>query len=111
MIWNDIFESKTTEPPVGKIEMNFFTQASLGPNSETVTNDEHAYHQFGINGGATGVTIKRRKMTAKIAKVKELINTAQKVIAGHVFFKVERVKQIVLRAMPTHHDETPCLKI
>ena len=73
MIWNDIFESKTTEPPVGKIEMNFFTQASLGPNSETVTNDEHAYHQFGINGGATGVTIKRRKMTAKIAKVKELL--------------------------------------
>ena len=88
MIWNDIFKSEPTEPPICKIKMNFFTQSPLGPNPETVTYDEHAYHQLGINRWTTSVAIKRSKMTAKIAKIKELVNTAQQVIAGNIFFKV-----------------------
>ena len=40
VIRNPVFQSKATEPAVGEIQMDLFAEAALGPNAETVANDQ-----------------------------------------------------------------------
>jgi hypothetical protein len=54
------------------------------------------------------VAIEWHKVAAKLAQIKEAINAAEKMIGWDVVIKIERVKQLVLRAcLPTHHLDPP----
>lgn len=45
----DIFQTETTEPAVGQIQMHFLAQTSLGTDAVAIANDLHPDHQLGIN--------------------------------------------------------------
>ena len=52
MIRDRICQIQAAEPPIGKIEVNFITEAALRPDPHDVANQEHPDHQFGIDRGA-----------------------------------------------------------
>jgi hypothetical protein len=49
MIRHIPFEAKSTEPPIGEVQMHFLTQPTLGTNAKAVADDQHADHQFWID--------------------------------------------------------------
>ena len=73
--------------------MRFFAQAALGANPETVTDDQHADHQFWINRRTPRVAVVIGQMLPQVTEIKKPVNAAQKVILGNVFFEIEGVEQ------------------
>src|SRR6185369_17089229 len=48
VIRNRPIQTKPAEPPVGQIEVNLIAQPPLRSDAETVTDQEHPDHQFGV---------------------------------------------------------------
>jgi hypothetical protein len=67
-------QTEPTEPPVGRIEMNFIAQAPLRSNAEALTSQKHPDHQFGIDRGPADVTVERRQLLSDLFKVNESID-------------------------------------
>ena len=104
VIWNPVFQSKTTEPAVGKIQMDLLAEAALGPNTETVANDQHSDHQIGGNRWPTGTAVVGREVLTQLAQIKKVIHPAQQMISRNVIFEIERIKQSLLIAtLFAHH--------
>jgi hypothetical protein len=104
VIWNPVFQSKATEPAVGKIQMDLFAEAALGPDAETVADDQHPDHQLGGNRRPTGLAVVGSEVLTQLAQIKKVIHPAQKMISRNVIFKVERIKQALLIAtLFAHH--------
>jgi hypothetical protein len=114
VIWNPVFQSKATEPAVGKIQMDLFAEAALGPNAETITDDQHPDHQFGGNRRPTGVAVVGGEVLTQLAQIKKVIHPTQQMIRRNVILKVERIRQslltmlLVLRCKvpPSSHDNS-----
>ena len=49
MIRDLAFEPQSAEPPVRQIEMHLLAQPPLGSDATAVADEQHAYHQLGIN--------------------------------------------------------------
>jgi hypothetical protein len=49
MIGDIAVQPEPTKPSVRQIEVGLLTEASLGADTETVTDDQHADHQLGID--------------------------------------------------------------
>ena len=64
MIGNRIFQPETAKPAISKIEMHLFAQTTLGPNGETIANDQNPDHKLGINRGAARHAVMRRQLLA-----------------------------------------------
>ena len=79
--------------------MHLLTQTSLGADAEAVADQQHADHQLGINGRATGGAVEIRQMLAQFGAVDEAVDAPQQVIAGNVILEPERVEQALL-----HHE-------
>ena len=92
VIRHGIVQTQPAEPAIGQIEMYLFTQATLGPNTEAVADDQHANHQLGINRGAPCGTVVVGQMFAQIAKIKKVVNTTQQMILRNVAIEVKSVK-------------------
>ena len=49
MVGDRIFEAETTEPTIGQVQMDFFTQPSLRPDAVAIADQQHPDHQLRIN--------------------------------------------------------------
>ena len=110
------FQPQAAEPTIDQIKVNLFAQASFGANTETVPDDQHAYHQLRINRGPARVAIVVSKVRTQCAQIEILIDASQQVILRNALIAIERVKQSILpatllpcprhperRASTTHH--------
>jgi hypothetical protein len=67
MIRHLAYQTQPAKPPIGQVEMNFFTQAPFRANAIAIANVEHADHHLGIDRVTTGRTVERRKVCAQVA--------------------------------------------
>jgi hypothetical protein len=106
VIRNAVFQPKATEPTIGQIQVNLFAEASFRANAETVTNDQHADHQFRINRRPARVAVVAGKVLTQITQIEKLIYTSKQVISRDVTIEIEGVKQSILTAaLLSHHLE------
>jgi len=56
--------------------MDFIAQPLLGPDAETVADDQHANQQLSVNRRTAGMAVERGEMLAQLAQVKKLIHAA-----------------------------------
>ena len=54
-----VSQAQATEPPVGKVEMNLFTEAALGPDPEAIADLQHMDHQLWVDGRPTIRAVER----------------------------------------------------
>ena len=52
-------QAEPAKPAVGEVQMYLLTQPTLRTDAEAVTNDQHADHQFWINGGPPDLAVER----------------------------------------------------
>jgi hypothetical protein len=88
-----IFKAQPAEPAIRQVQMGFFAQPPLGPNTVAIAHYQHADHQLRINRRTPNWAVEIGGVMAQVAQIKTPINAAQKVIGRNVIFKVERVKQ------------------
>ncbi len=104
MIRDRIVQVQPTEPTIGQVEMDLFTQAPLRPDTHAIADQQHADHQFGIDRRATGGAVERRKVSADVRQVNEPVNLPQHMIVRHMPVQVELIKQRRLWfLLQTHH--------
>jgi hypothetical protein len=48
---NGVFQTVPAEPPIRKIQMHLFAQATLGPNGEAIPDNQHPDREFGSTEG------------------------------------------------------------
>ena len=51
MVRHRIFKTQAAEPAVRQVQVNLLTQAAFRADAEAVADDQHADHQFRIDGG------------------------------------------------------------
>ena len=111
MIRNLVFKAETTEPSIGKVEVNLLTQSALGTDRIAVTNQQHSDHQFRINRRTTCVAVERRDLRAEPAQIEDSVNPAQKMIGGNPVIKIELIeKPVLLSDCCPHHHRIPSPK-
>ena len=49
--------------------MDFFTQSALGADAKAVADDQHAHHEFGINGWTSCVAVELTEVATQVAQV------------------------------------------
>lgn len=85
-----------------------FARTAFRANAEAVSDDEHANHQFGSDGGTSGMAVVVRQVLAQLAQVEEAVDAAQQMILRDVAFKIEGIEQRRLSASwLSHHHCTP----
>ena len=52
-----VLQAKAAEPPISQIGTDFIAQAPFRTDAITVANDQHADHQFGVNGRTASVAV------------------------------------------------------
>ena len=64
MIRHRIRKVEAAEPAVGKVEMNFFTKATLRSDTQTVPHHQHPDQELGINRRAASMAVEFCKVRA-----------------------------------------------
>jgi hypothetical protein len=78
--------------------------ASLRPDAEAISKQQHAQHQIRIDGGASRVAIERSKLLAHFTQIKLSIGLPDEMTKWHLNVQDEAVEQPILRAaLATHH--------
>jgi hypothetical protein len=109
MIRDAIFKPKPTEPPVGQVKLNLLTQTPFRADRIAVANQQHPDHQLRIDRRAARMTVKRQKLGAQPAQVKDAIKPTQQMIMRNTIFYIEFVKQTVLLPnLFTQHHHSLC---
>src|SRR5690348_9940942 len=62
MIGHAAIEAKSTEPPIGQIEVDLLAQAPLGADTKAVADDEHPDHQLRIDRWPPKCAVKWRQV-------------------------------------------------
>src|SRR4029077_3648934 len=96
-------EAQPTEPAIGQIEVNLVTKPPLGPDAVAVAHQQHTDHQLRIDRGPTHLAVVRLKVSPNARQIDEPIDLAQHVIARHVPFQAEAIKQRLLHHCPFAH--------
>ncbi len=65
----------------------------LGTDAKTITDDQHADHQFRIDGRTPNRTIERLQLLSDLLKIKEDIDLAKQVIARNLLIETEIMKK------------------
>ena len=98
---------KAAKPAIGQIEMNLINQPPLKPDAVEIVDQQHAYHELGINRWSASVAVKGLGLMADRAEVQQPVNSAQKVIGRDMILDAEPAKQCILNLLPTHHRLIP----
>ena len=107
-----VLETKTTEPPVAKVEFNLLAQSPIEADAVAVADDQHPDHELGVNRRTTDVAVERLELLAQIAKDPrhDRIDPSQKMAARNTPFEIEQIEQLALIArLPPHHAQPPPL--
>jgi hypothetical protein len=59
MIRDLVVEIEAAEPAIGEVQFEFLAQLALGTDPIAVADDEHSYHQLGIDRGPTDLAVER----------------------------------------------------
>lgn len=86
--------------------MNFLAEPGLGANAVEISHQQHPDHQLGINRGAPGMAVKRRKLGTQRFEVQKPVDLAQKMILGNVVTEAKPVEELTLLFDPPHHGRT-----
>ena len=107
MVRHVAVETKTAEPPIGQIQVDFLAQPPFRANAEAVAHDQHADQQLGINRWPPHFTVVGRQVCPNAVEFDETVERAQQMRLGHVTFKRELVEQSVLLDFPLPHHRLP----
>jgi hypothetical protein len=69
--------------------MDFFAQSAFGTNAKAVPDDQHPYHQLGIDRRPPGMAVERGEVMPQVAEVKATINPPQQVIRRDMIVEFE----------------------
>jgi uncharacterized Ntn-hydrolase superfamily protein len=75
-------QPETAKRSVSEIEVDLLAQAPLGADAGAVADQQHADHQFGINGGSAGGTVVAGQVLAQPRTVDEAVDAPQEVSGG-----------------------------
>jgi hypothetical protein len=89
-----------------EVEVDLLTETSLGAYAEAVADQQHADHQLGINGRASGGAVEASEMLAQLGAVDEAINTPQQVIRRDVILKAELIEHVAKKWIPVLRTKT-----
>ncbi len=110
VIGNATIQSKSAEPPIGKVQVHFLAEPAFRADAHAITDDQHPNHQLRIDRWPTCLTVVGPQMVADGTKIDKTVDGAEQVILGHMTFEAEAVKQRLLQDRPlTHHGLTPRL--
>jgi len=82
MIRHAIAQIETAEPPIREVQMHFLAEATLGPDSKAIPDQEHTDQQLGINRWAAGMAVEFCQMGTDAAQIDEPVNGSKQVIRG-----------------------------
>jgi hypothetical protein len=111
MIGDVTIKPQATEPPIGEIEVDLLAHPPLRANAEAVADDQHAYHQLGIDRGPSHIAVIGPQMRPQIRQVDETVDLAKHVIVGDVPLEAEAVKQRLLHHPPLAHHRPNLLPL
>jgi hypothetical protein len=80
-------QTEPTEPPVGQIEMNLIAQAPLRSDAETVTDQEHPDHEFGIDRRPTDAAVEGSQVPPDLLKIDEPVDRPHQMVRGNMLLK------------------------
>ena len=104
MVGHRTVQRQSTEPAIGKVEVNFFAEAPLRTDAEAVAHQQHPDHQLGINREATRLAVVGSQMCTDAGQVNKTIDRAQQMIHRHMLLKTEAVEERLLHhSALTHH--------
>src|SRR3546814_13313863 len=83
--------------------MHLFAQPPLRADAKAVADDQHPYHQLGIDRRPTRLAVERPQLLANAAEVDETIDRAQQVISRATVLEPEDVESTLLHQRPPHH--------
>lgn len=83
MVGHRAIEPEPTEPPVGEVEVDLFTQPPLRADAEAVADNHHPDHQFGIHRRPADVAVERRQLSSQATEFDEPVDRPQQMPAGY----------------------------
>lgn len=73
VIGHCILEAETTAPSICKIQLNFFSQTTLGADAVAIPNDQHPDHKFGVNGRTARMAVVLRQVWVEFLQIQTAI--------------------------------------
>jgi hypothetical protein len=87
--------------------VDFIAQPPLGSDTHAVADNQHPYHQLGINRGAADAAVERLQFCAHLLEIEKSVDASKQVIFGDVVIEAEIVKQLRRRRLHPHHRPAP----
>lgn len=83
MVGHPPFEAEAAEPTIGRVQVDLVAQPALGANAESLSDDQHPDHRFGIDRRTPGRAVEPREVRPQFGEVDEAIDRPAQVIGRH----------------------------
>jgi hypothetical protein len=103
MVGHRVGQVEPTEPTIRQVQMNLLAKPPFRPDTEDVTDDQHADHQLGIYRWPPRRAVERREMVAHVTEIDETVDAPEQMIRRDMVFYCELVEQRALRNLPRPH--------
>src|SRR5262249_3583426 len=100
-------QTKTAEPAIGQVQVDFLAQPPFRANAKAVAHDQHADQQLGINRRPPRFTVVGRQVCPNAIEFDKAVDRPQQMRLGYVTFERELVEQSVLLDFPIPHHRLP----
>jgi hypothetical protein len=111
MIRYGVGQIELAKPSIGQVQMNFLAKSALRANALAIAQKQHPDHQFRVNRWTPVVTVVRSQQRPHVRQINKPVNRPQHVIARHILFNRELIKQRALRHLPRSHHRIQSPKI
>src|SRR3954449_11530879 len=93
-------EAQSTEPAIGKVQVDLLAQLPLRPDAEAVTHNQHSDQQFRRDRGTTGRAIECHQMRSHAFEINKPVDRPKHVLGWNVPLQRKLVEKSRLIDLP-----------